>query len=64
MNKIIIEVKGGSIQAVHTNSDSQIVILDYDNHNPKHYIDEWFIYEPDSIFEHGDIQHKIEVLNE
>lgn len=64
MNKIIIEVKGGIIQAVHTSENSQIVILDYDNKTPKEYVNGDFgVYEPDSIFKHGDIQNKVEVLN-
>lgn len=31
MNKVVIIVKGGIVQAVHANEDLQVVIIDHDN---------------------------------
>ena len=48
--QIIIEIKGGVVEAVTTNFDCKYMVLDYDNSDI-----EYTIYEPDEILLDQDI---------
>lgn len=53
--KIVIEVKGGTVQAVRSTGDVKIVILDYDNEEVS-----GGYYEPDNIFSNEEMEKYIE----
>ena len=48
MNRILIEVSGGIVQAVHSEENIEIIILDHDSLELDG-TDEIDVYEPDSI---------------
>ncbi len=60
--KIIIEVKGGSIIAVHSTKDIDYAIVDYDNVPNGSPAFNGSIYEQDSLFKSGEAH--LQFINE
>lgn len=52
--KIIIEVQGGVVVAVHTSRSAEIYIVDHDSLKTGEAV-EYNNYEPDSIFEENEL---------